>query len=136
MKKDILNHHFTVRFIVDSTMTAILDNNQIHPVCSTVTMVYYAELAARKAIEPFFEGDDQAIGGGISITHNGMAIVGETVSMTATIQSFDGKVLICDIMARIEKTDEIVCRGTQTQIVLAQTKIDALIEKAKVRSGS
>ena len=69
MKKDILGKEYSMTFTVTSEMTATLDGIPIHPVCSTVTMVYYAEVVSRKVIEPYFEVGDQAIGGGISLQH-------------------------------------------------------------------
>jgi predicted thioesterase len=75
-------------------MTAILDNKQIHPVYSTFWLVYHAELASRKAIEPYFETDDQAIGAGISVQHISMASIGETVEITAIVKEYNGSKIL------------------------------------------
>ena len=136
MKKDIIGQEYSLVFTVTPDMAAILDSITIHPVCSTVTMVYYAEVAARKVIELFFEQDDQAIGGGISLHHIAMAAIGEVVEMKARILSFDGKVLICSFEARVQGTDIILCNGNQTQIVLKQRIVDDLIEQAYHRNAS
>ena len=101
MKKDIIGKEYSLSFTVQSDMTATLDGTEIHPVCSTVTMVYYAEVAARRVIEPFFETGDQAIGGGINLKHTGMAARGEKVEVNARIISFDGRILVCEIESTV-----------------------------------
>ena len=136
MKKDIIGQEYSLTFTVQSDMTATLDGTEIHPVCSTVTMVYYAELAARKVIEPFFETGDQAIGGGINLKHTGMAALGEEIEVHARIVSFDGRVLICEIESTVNNGEIILCKGTQTQVVLQQEIINGLIEKAYARLHS
>ena len=136
MKKDIIGKEYSLTFTVQSDMTATLDGTEIHSVCSTVTMVYYAELAARKAIEPFFETGDQAIGGGINLKHTGMAALGENIEVNARIISFDGRILVCEIESTVNNGEIILCKGTQTQVVLQQEIITGLIEKAYARLHS
>lgn len=136
MKKDIIGKEYSLSFTVQSDMTATLDGTEIHPVCSTVTMVYYAELAARKVIEPFFETGDQAIGGGINLKHTGMAALGENIEVNARIISFDGRILVCEIESTVNNGEIILCKGTQTQVVLQQEIITGLIEKAYARLSS
>lgn len=133
MKKDIIGKEYSLSFTVQSDMTATLDGTEIHSVCSTVTMVYYAELAARKVIEPFFETGDQAIGGGINLKHTGMAALGENIEVNARIISFDGRILVCEIESTVNNGEIILCKGTQTQVVLQQEIITGLIEKAYAR---
>ena len=136
MKKDIIGKEYSLTFTVQSDMTATLDGTEIHSVCSTVTMVYYAELAARKVIEPFFETGDQAIGGGINLKHTGMAALGENIEVNARIISFDGRILVCEIESTVNNGEIILCKGTQTQVVLQQEIITGLIEKAYARIHS
>ena len=136
MKKDIIGKEYSLAFTVQSNMTATLDGTEIHPVCSTVTMVYYAELAARKVIEPLFETGDQAIGGGINLNHTGMAALGERIEVKARIASFNGRILVCEIESTVNNGEIILCKGTQTQVVLQQENINELIEKAYARLHS
>lgn len=136
MKKDIIGQEYSLAFTVQSDMTATLDGTEIHPVCSTVTMVYYAELAARKVIEPFFDTGDQAIGGGINLKHTGMAALGEEIEINARIVSFDGRILVCEIESTVNNGEFILCKGTQTQLILQQEIINGLIKKAYARLHS
>jgi predicted thioesterase len=130
MQKDIIGRYYIEEFTVDASMTAVLGNVEIHPVCSTVTMVYYAELASRRVIEPLFTEGENAIGAGISLEHVGMAAIGDSIEMKATINSFDGKLLVCDITARLKVSNKLLCKGTQAQVVLSQNIISEMIEKA------
>jgi fluoroacetyl-CoA thioesterase len=130
MQKDIIGRYYIEEFTVDASMTAVLGNVEIHPVCSTVTMVYYAELASRRVIEPLFTEGENAIGAGISIEHVGMAAIGDSIEMKACIHSFDGKVLVCDITARLKGSKKLLCKGTQAQVILSQNIISELIDKA------
>lgn len=136
MDMNIIGKEHSLCFIVDEGMLAHLDGTQIHPVCSTVTMTYYAELVARKLIEPLFEGTDQAIGGGIMLNHIAMAGIGERIVMHASITFFDGKKLISDFQATIEGTNIVLCTGNQTQYVLDKHVIDTLIDKLRLRNIS
>jgi predicted thioesterase len=115
-------------------MTAILDNKQIHPVYSTFWLVYHAELASRKAIEPYFETDDQAIGAGISVQHISMASIGETVEITAIVKEYNGSKILSEFIATIPKHNIIIAKGEQTQILMKQADINKRITLAYSRS--
>lgn len=134
MRPNILNAQFTLSICITEEMTAILDNKQIHPVYSTFWLVYHAELASRKAIEPYFETDDQAIGAGISVRHISMASIGETVEITAIIKEYNGSKILSEFIAAIPKHNIIIAKGEQTQILMKQADIDKRISLAYSRS--
>jgi len=134
MRPNILNAQFTLSICITEEMTAILDNKQIHPVYSTFWLVYHAELASRKAIEPYFETDDQAIGAGISVQHISMASIGETVEITAIIKEYNGSKILSEFIAVIPKHNIIIAKGEQTQILMKQADIDKRISLAYSRS--
>ena len=134
MRPNIINAQYTMSICITEEMTAILDNKQIHPVYSTFWLVYHAELASRKAIEPYFETDDQAIGAGISIQHISMASIGETVEITAIIKEYNGSKILSEFIAVIPKHNIIIAKGEQTQILMKQADIDERISLAYSRS--
>lgn len=134
MRPNIINAQFTLSISVTEEMTAILDNQQIHPVYSTFWLVYHAELASRKAIEPYFESEDQAIGAGISVQHIAMASIGETVEITAIIKEYNGSKILSEFIAMIPKHTVIIAKGQQTQIVMKQADINKRIILACSRS--
>lgn len=134
MRPNIINAQYTMSICITEEMTAILDNKQIHPVYSTFWLVYHAELASRKAIEPYFETDDQAIGAGISVQHISMASIGETVEITAIIKEYNGSKILSEFIAVIPKHNIIIAKGEQTQILMKQADIDKRISLAYSRS--
>jgi len=134
MRPNIINAQFTLSICITEEMTAILDNKQIHPVYSTFWLVYHAELASRKAIEPYFETDDQAIGAGISVQHISMASIGETVEITAIVKEYNGSKILSEFIAVIPKHNIIIAKGEQTQILMKQADIDKRISLAYSRS--
>jgi predicted thioesterase len=127
MKEAVRSSRARVSVVVEDTMTAILDGKRIHPVFSTFWLGYYAEVAARRAIEEYFDEGENAVGGELVIRHLGMAAVGEAVEVEATVESVQMPKIVCSIEARVGAV--VVARGSQTQIVLSQGKIDGLVSE-------
>jgi len=65
-----------------------------------------------------------------------MAALGEKIEVNARIISFDGRILVCEIESTVNNGEIILCKGTQTQVVLQQEIITGLIEKAYARLHS
>jgi predicted thioesterase len=135
MLEQVINSVYTLQIEVKPEMAAILDDTLIHPVYSTFWLVYHAELAARKAIEPYFEQGEQAIGGAVSVQHKAMAAIGEQVCIQAAVESIKGSVIVCSIKAYLQD-NTIIAEGQQTQLLLSREYIDSLIEKAYTRHHS
>jgi fluoroacetyl-CoA thioesterase len=131
MKPEVKSGVGIVEVIVGEEHTAVLDGRQIHPVFSTFWLAYFAEVAARRAIEPYFESGENAIGGELSLRHTAMAAVGERVTVRAEVARVSGRKIICEITATA--SDVIIAAGSQTQIVLQQPAINALIREAYSR---
>lgn len=127
MRNDVATSTGTVDIIVTPEMTATLDGREIHRVYSTFWLAYHAEVAARRAIEPFFEGDDNAVGSGLQITHLAMAGIGAHVRITARVVAIDGRRIRCDVEACVVPSMTCIARGTQDQVVLSSK---VLSEKA------
>lgn len=107
-----------VDIIVSPEMTATLDGREIHPVYSTFWLAYHAEVAARRAIEPYFEGDDNAVGSGLVVEHLAMAGIGAHIRITARVSAIDRRKIQCTFEARVVPSETLVARGTQDQFVL------------------
>jgi len=119
-----------VDIVVGPEMTATLDERPIHPVYSTFWLAYHAEVAARRAIEPFFEPGENAVGVSVHIDHEAMAAVGSSVRITATVNEVKGRYIGCTIEAVVLPSGTRIATGTQGQVVLA----DAVL-KEKVRQA-
>ena len=131
MKNGIINASHTFEILVTEEMLATLDGLVIHPVYSTFWLCYHVELCARKTIEPFFEDDENACGGGIEIIHKAMAPLGATVTVSTRVSKLSEKTIICDFVAY--HGEKMIANGNQTQHYFPQSKIDSLISNAYKR---
>lgn len=118
----------SISFTVTQDMTAILEGKLIHNVCSTYYLCYYAEVAARRAIEPYFEAHENAIGALVEIKHVHPAPVGAELTVKANVTEVKGKKIVCNIS--ILCGSQTIATGTQIQIVMPDKDINALIENA------
>ncbi len=118
MKNGIEHAVGIVEITVTPEMTAILDERVIHPVYSTFWLAYHAELAARRAIEPYFDESENAVGSSISLTHKAMAGIGADIRVTARVTEVTGRHVLCTIEAWATKTNTLLAEGIQGQVVL------------------
>lgn len=123
-----------VEIIVSTEHTAVLDGREIHPVYSTFWLAYHAELAARRAIEPYFDEGENAVGGQIDVRHIAMAAVGDTVTIRAEVTEVSGAKIVCSITACTPT--RTIATGRQVQIVMPQERIDALVREAYALAGN
>ena len=126
VKSGLENAVGVVEITVTDEMVAKLDDRILHPVYSTFWLSYHAEVAARRAIEPFFEVEENACGTGLYIQHLQMAAVGAQVTIRATVSEVRGNRITCSIEATITGTDRCLARGTQQQAVLPTWKLAEL----------
>ncbi len=129
MKPEVAHSRATVTVRVTEEMTAVLDGRLIHPVYSTYWLAYHSEVAARRAIESFFDPGENAVGGELYLKHLAMAAVGDQVTITATVTEVRLPVIKCRIEA-VSRSRKIA-EGFQTQIVLPQDRIDQLLREAQ-----
>jgi predicted thioesterase len=118
MHQDVAQGIGIVDIVVSPEMTATLDGTEIHNVYSTFWLAYHAEVAARRAIEPFFEKGDNAVGSGLAIEHVVMAGIGAHVRITATVSEMDRRRIRCTFEAHVLPSATLIARGTQDQVVL------------------
>jgi predicted thioesterase len=119
-------------FVVTDEMVATLDGRLLHPVCSTFWMVYFAEVAARRAIEPFFEEGEDAVGSLIELRHLAMAAVGAHVLVSAQVREITGNRIRCDVRAISVNKNTLLAEGIQDQVVM-RTEVLASKIAAAVR---
>ncbi|MES2765087.1 MAG: hypothetical protein V4642_04420 [Bacteroidota bacterium] len=129
MKPEVQNSSYEMQILVTPEMTAKLDGAEIHAVYSTFWLCYHAEVAARKAIEPYFEKGENAVGAEVCMRHEAMAAVGDTVFLKATVSEVKGKKIVCTITAQTAKKQ--IASGHQTQIVLPDEVLKDMVLEAK-----
>ena len=114
---------------VTEEMVAAFDGRMIHPVLSTVSMVYYMEWVGRKVILPFLEEGEEGIGASINVRHRAPAPVGKTVMFVATVKACTPQKVVCDIIAEHDQT--IVGECEFVQVIWPKEKLEAHIEQMR-----
>ena len=111
-----------ITFEVEKNMAAAFEGKTIHDVLSTAHLVYYAELAARRVVEPYLEESEEAVGSEINLKHIAPTKIGDKVEMKATLVAKDAKKLICKFEASNSKGK--ICAGTQTQMMIRKGELN------------
>jgi predicted thioesterase len=132
MRAEVLGHTAEVRVRVTPEMVAALDGVVVHPVCSTFWIAYYAEVAARRAIEPFFEEGENAIGAALHLEHIAMAPVGSELLVRAVVERMGGNRVWCRWEAFA--AGQRIAQGEQLQVILPHERIQALLRQAYERA--
>lgn len=114
---------------VTEEMVASFDGQMIHPVLSTVTMVYYMEWVGRRVILPFLEEGEEGIGASINVRHRAPAPVGKNVTFVATVTAWTPQKVVCDVNA--EHDDALVGECEFVQVIWPKEKLQAHIEQMK-----
>jgi predicted thioesterase len=139
MKTSVYEGRAELHFVVEHQMRAVLEGREMHPVYSTFWLSYHAEVAARRAIEPYFDEDENAVGASLTLVHEAMAPIGAQLRVVACVQEVrllsEGAVIVCSVeaFARYGKQEERIAHGTQTQVSLPQASIDKRVHEAYQR---
>jgi predicted thioesterase len=123
-----LGNTATVIFTVTDAMQPRFDGSIVHPVCSTWDLAHQFEIAARKALVPHLEANEEGIGSHISIDHLAPAPLGRKVVVTATVTKLDGTTVVCTIEGKCG--DSIVATGEQIQRVFPLEVVQQIIADA------
>lgn len=128
------DHTFSMRLRVTPEMTARFFDCTIHPVYATFALVEHGEYAARQAILPFLESDEDAVGSFVELEHTAATPVGWIVTITARVVEVDGRTITCEIVA--EHAEGIIARGLQRQRVVSKEKLRRKIAELASRAGT
>jgi len=121
MKQGIEDGIGILTVVVTDAMVAHLEGHVLHRVYGTFWACYHAEVAARRAIEPYFDDGDNAVGTDLHIAHHAMAPVGAHLRITARVKHVDGRRITCSI--RIDHGNACIASGTQEQTLLPSSVI-------------
>jgi predicted thioesterase len=130
MKPGIENGVGMVEVEVTDKMVARLDEKLIHPVYSTFWLAYHAEVASRRAIEPFFEEGEDAVGAEISLKHHAMAGIGARILIRASVSDISNGRIRCVINATSSNTQTLLADGYQDQVVLKKEVVKEKVLQA------
>ncbi|MBA4601894.1 thioesterase family protein [Thermoactinomyces mirandus] len=115
--------------VVREDMVASFGGQMVHPVLSTVSLVYYMEWTGRKVILPFLEEDEEGVGASINIRHRAPAPVGKTVTFVATVKAATPQKVVCEVIAEHDRA--IVGEGEFVQVIIPKEKLKAQIERMR-----
>jgi fluoroacetyl-CoA thioesterase len=122
-------HRETMTVTVTEEMVAGFGGKVIHPVLSTVHMVYYMEWVGRKVLEPFLEEHEEGVGASINVKHRAPAPVGKTVTFVATVKEVTTNKLVCDVIAEHDRA--IVGESEFVQVIMPKERLKENIERMK-----
>ncbi len=133
MRSEVVGSVAELTVRVTPEMVAMLDGWLVHPVCSTFWLAYYAEVAARRAIEPFLEDGENAVGAELSLRHEGMAPVGSSLRVRAVVTESKGNRVECAVEIFLGKRRIAV--GRQLQVALPHEVIRRRVRDAYTEQG-
>lgn len=113
---------------VTPDMYARFEGNIIHPVYSTVAMVYHMEWAARQIILPYLEAHEEGVGVSVVVEHIAPTIAGMEVTATATLTEFDGSKVVCDVEV-VNDAGMVAGKGAVVQHIVQKEKFYKKIEQ-------
>jgi predicted thioesterase len=119
----------TMTVTVTDDMVAQFGGKMVHPVLSTVSMVYFMEWVGRKVILPFLEEHEEGVGASINVKHRAPAPVGKEVTFVATVKEVMPNKVVCDVIAEHDRA--IVGESEFTQVILSKERIRENIERMK-----
>jgi fluoroacetyl-CoA thioesterase len=119
----------SVTATVTPDMFAQFEGQVVHPVYSTVSMVYHMEWASRKIILPFLEEGEEGMGGAVSMKHIAPSGEGTIVTITATLTELRSNVVMTKVEARNE--NRLIGIGEVKQVILPKEKINRMGKKGE-----
>jgi fluoroacetyl-CoA thioesterase len=135
LKKGLFpGHKVEFQVTVDETMFAEFDGHVVHPVMSTVSMIYYMERAGRFVILPFLLEEEEGAGYEINVKHLRSAVKGQVVTFRAVCTEVTERRVICEVTA--ETDSYVIGKGTFTQAIFLKEKMRQNIEKLQANIGN
>ncbi|MBT2691579.1 thioesterase [Bacillus sp. ISL-55] len=115
----------SIDVIVTPDMFARFEGKVVHPVYSTVSMVYHMEWVSRQIIIPFLEDHEEGMGGAVTVKHIAPCIEGAGITVTATVTGLQANTILTNV--RAESKGRLVGVGEVKQVVLPKEKINELL---------
>ncbi|GAM14911.1 thioesterase family protein [Mesobacillus selenatarsenatis] len=115
----------SIDVIVTPEMFARFEGKVVHPVYSTVSMVYHMEWVSRQIIVPFLEDHEEGMGGAVTVKHIAPCIEGGEVTVTATVTGLQANTILTNV--RAESKGRLIGVGEVKQVVLPKEKINELL---------
>ena len=118
--------------VVDSDL-AEFETGVVHPFYGTFALGRDVEWACRQFVLDSIEEHEEGIGTFLNIEHQSPAMLGQEVSIEATLHEWEGHSLVCTFEVKVG--DRLVARGSQGQKILPKEKVQRLIESLRNGQG-
>lgn len=115
------------RFIVQPSDLIDFMGPEVPGVLATARMMWYMEHAARNAVLPFMEDDEDTVGIDMQVDHSAPTPVGMEVVCNARIIQVDGRKLTYEIEAHDEK--EKIGRSSHRRFVVSKSRFAETIRR-------
>ncbi|MBC5992093.1 thioesterase family protein [Pontibacter cellulosilyticus] len=109
---------------------ACFEDGLVHAVCSTFSLAQAAEWAGRLFVLDMKEEDEEGVGTSLTINHKSPAFEGESITIVATLNKYDGYEVICNYKATVG--DRLVAEGQTGQKILKKDKLARILAPKKV----
>ncbi|BCB02319.1 thioesterase family protein [Bacillus sp. KH172YL63] len=121
-------HSAAVLTEVTSDMYAQFEGSVVHPVYSTVSMVYHMEWASRKIILPFLEEHEEGMGAQVNVEHMAPAKEGSRLEIKAIVIKYERNIILTEVTVLDRENARVIGKGEVKQVVLAKEKINERIK--------
>ncbi|MCA1064231.1 hotdog domain-containing protein [Rossellomorea sp. AcN35-11] len=115
---------------VTPSMHAQFEGNVVHPVYSTVSMVYHMEWASRKIILPYLEEHEEGMGAKVCVEHMAPAKTGSLLEIKAIVLKYERNMIVTEVTVKDRENDRIIGKGEVKQVVLPKEKIKQRIKES------
>ncbi|MFC7786192.1 thioesterase family protein [Rossellomorea sp. GCM10028870] len=122
-------HTAVVTTEVIPSMYAQFEGNVVHPVYSTVSMVYHMEWASRKIILPYLEEHEEGMGAKVNVEHMAPAKIGSSLEIKASVIKYERNIIVTEVTVRDRESDRLIGKGEVKQVVLPKEKIKERIKE-------
>jgi fluoroacetyl-CoA thioesterase len=122
-----IGNQAVIHAVVSPEMFAQFEGEVIHPVYSTVTMIYHMELASRHLITPYLDNDEEGMGGAVSARHLSPSPEGSSIVITATVSKLEGNSVYSHVTVHNGKV--LAGEGEVKQVILKKSRISEMLKK-------
>ncbi|MEI5909006.1 thioesterase [Bacillus spongiae] len=119
-----------IKVRVTREMFAQFEGNIVHPVYSTVSMVYHMEWVSRQMILPYLEEDEEGMGAAVSMEHIAPCIEGSIIEIKATAEEVSNNKVLTKVETK--NSTGLIGTGKVKQVILKKEKISRLISSTTV----
>lgn len=113
-------------FVVGEHDFATFQGKVLHKVCSTYRLGQEMEWSSRLFLLDLIEEDEEGAGTMLQVDHLAPAFVGEEVTVTAIFDSFEQKLLLCDIEVKVG--ERWIAKGRTGQKLLNKAKLNEIFK--------